>query len=119
VAIVDRHGPLSLDRARFRDCGTPRRRAPLIVGGSESRAKGGGMTVLAVAMPPGVVRLRVGFAGGPPETARLRPRRVAGWQLGIGAIAVPGRRCATELFAEGAGRVPLWRIETQSGACDS
>ncbi len=101
VSVLDRHGPFSFDRSRFRSCAAPgaelgARRAPLFAGGAQlGRGAGSGLSVFAALFAPGVRSAWLGLeAGGVAVAVRgLDPGEAAALGLGragLGVVVVEG-----------------------------
>jgi hypothetical protein len=108
VAIARRRGRFAYDRSRFRGCATglTEKGPPLIVGGSQLGGDKAGMTVLALAVAPGVDRVRLVFSDGSRKTISAQPLSAVGRDAGRRApryavFATPTRRCLSRVVSEG------------------
>jgi hypothetical protein len=115
VAIARRRGPFAYDRSRFRGCAKrlTAKGPPLIVGGSQLSGDKAGMTVLALAVGPGVDRVRLVFSDGARRAISAMPLSTVGGNarrraLRYAVFATAARRCLSKVVGEDGDGRRLW-----------
>jgi hypothetical protein len=118
VSVLDRHGPFSFERSRFRSCAAPgaelgARTAPLFAGGAQlSPGPGSGLSVFAALFAPAVHGAWLGLDDG-GRAIRFRPLGDAevGAGLGrvrLGVVVLDRAACPTRAISRGSGGGVLW-----------
>jgi hypothetical protein len=118
VSVLDRQGPFSFDRSRFRSCAAPgaelgAHSAPLFAGGAQlGRGAGSGLSVFAGLFAPAVRGAWLGLDDGgraihfqPPGDAEI------GAGVGpvrLGVVVLDGAACPTRAISRGSGGAVLW-----------